>query len=227
MRNRKQHTISPKRVAYRFPRTDASGLNDVLKVVNGTVYQSNRYEPERSEIRAIFDSIIGYCEKVEDAFGGIDYFTDSTRRKYKVELTKRSDRISRAQEIAYSGLLKCVTPRKDRTFAVLVLPRRLDGADPRENWKKDVVPSAEELFRLSHLFIWPTGDIREQLYWQFYQGIIQLDDLRRIHKCSGYLHGEPFYFIGKKVQRRDNYFCSDECRSDYNYKKNVEAEKEG
>lgn len=277
MRKRSPTILRPQRRSYRFQRVDASMLDHVLKVVNGEVRSPARYEPERSEIRAVLDRIIGYCDRVEGALEGIEHCSDpwedliaawlDGRRDVSVEevLTgcigkkrgqwtqaeenrvwrclralgwklydqscqrlrksrNRSARIRRAQEIAYSGLLRifALDPTKPREFKVCVMPRRSSGKDPRDAWKPNVLPPAEEMFRVTNLFIWPPGDIGVQLYWEFYQGIIQLDDLRRLRKCSGYLHSEPYYFLGKKVQRRENYFCGDQCRSDFNYKKLME-----
>jgi hypothetical protein len=43
-----------------------------------------------------------------------------------------------------------------------------------------------------------------------------LDDLRRLRKCAGYLHVEPFYFLGRNVRREESghHFCDDPCRTD-------------
>ena len=206
MHKRKQQGLRPQRRAYRFPRVDGASLAHVLDVINGNISRPERYEPERSEIRKTLDRIIAYCDRVENVLNGIE---------------RRKRRIERAQAIARSGLLRVfdLNPTKPREFKVWVRP----SSSRRDlHWKANVLPPAEEMFRVNDLFIWPPGDIGVQLYWEFYQGIIQLDDLRRLRKCSGYLHDEPYYFIGKKVQQRENYFCSDQCRSDFNYKKKIE-----
>ena len=219
MRKRKTAGIRPRR-AYRLPRRRTSALFDhVLKVVNGDVKRPERYEPDRSEIREILDSIIKCCDQTEDALFGFDHFN-----RIVVAIPTRRERIIRAMTIA-AGLPRLCS--RGKTFTVTVTPSRSLEKHIEGSWKPTKLPPAEELFRLNDLLVRPDGgDICVQLWWEFYQGLLQVDDLRRLRRCAGYLHTGPFYFVRKNVRREKDghYFCDDPCRSDFNYKHSIEAQ---
>lgn len=217
MRKRKDTLIASR--SYRIPKSDVKDLEHVLSVINGETYRSERYEPQRSAIRHIFDNIIEYCDRIEELLSG------SARFNGKPYPISKRDRIPRVLDAAYSGLYRLfdADPAHPATFTVRILPNRgSHGRKERESWSPKVLPPAEELFRVTNLFMYPDGDIGVQLHWKFYQGITQLNDLRLLRRCSGYLHDSPHYFLRKKVERKKHWFCSDQCRSDFNYKKLIE-----
>jgi hypothetical protein len=242
-------TLQPQRRGYRIPRVDPPVFNRVLKVINGTVREPSRYEPERSAIRQSLDQIIEYCGRIEAALGGMHQSrTGEKGQRQERPLRTRSERIEAARDIA-EGLYAVFTGIRQE-FTVFALPRRnlkkirplvhkdvssfigeaargfLDTGELEQ--RRGILPDAEDLFRIRDLFIWPKGDIGVQLCWEFYQGIIQLDDLRRLRRCSNAdLHDEPRYFLTKKVPTSgEPRFCSDQCRSDSNYKRLLQRKEE-
>jgi len=197
-------------------------LDHVLKITNGEVRRPERYEPELSQVKAVIDRVIRHCDSIEDALAGFESFAGGT-----ILISKNKDRVNRAIEIAAALAGIFLRSGLQRTFSVTLSPVSATEKDVEGSWKAGVLPPAEELFGLNGISVWPIGNVSEQLVWEFYQGITQLDDLRRLRRCDGYLHAVKFHFIGKKVQRREHYFCSDECRSDFNYKKLIETLKGG
>jgi hypothetical protein len=224
MRKRKGTLVA--RRSYRVPKTDLKDLENVLRVINGEVRRPERYEPQRSMIRDIFDKIIGYCDHIEEMLSGLDYF-NGVPLPYVIP---KRDRIARVLNVAYSSLYRIfdLDPVHPVKFTVRILPDRgSKGRKERENWNSKVLPPAEELFRVTNLFMYPDGNVGVWLHWWFYQGIVQLNDLRRLRRCSGSLHDGPHYFLRKKVERMEHWFCSDQCRSDFNYKKSIEEKANG
>jgi hypothetical protein len=215
---RKHRTSLHPQPAYRIPRGAPQDLKKVLDIVNGQVFMPERYEPEKSDVRSILDQIIAYCDRIEDLL-------ESN--------APRKERIRKIQQLAWRGLVNIFEPNypqwdsrwgpsEKREFKISI------WVQPAERqWKRGVLPPASDLFRVTDLFMWPSGNVKVHFYWEFYQGIIQLQDLRRLRRCSGYLHDGPFYFLRKKTDRMENYFCSDQCRSDFNYKKFVQEKSDG
>ena len=238
-------SLRPQRRASRRS-NKADLLAEVLQVVNGEVRFANRYEPSRSRVREALDRIIEYCDEVEDALAGVNWVADRLGQLHHVPLV-RTERISKAVRMA--GGLYGVFAGIPNKFTVSVYPKRresqaasldmgtefhgnaiaalTDLGDLPEEEKPNVLPYADELFRITKLFMWPDGDIEVCFLWEFFHGIIQLDDLRKLRKCSGYLHEEPRYFVRKKVERHENCFCSDQCRSDFNYRLKIEGDDHG
>ena len=207
--------LQPKRRYYMPPSND-SAAQRVLNIVNGSVRDPERYEPERSEVRQVLRQIVRYCDQVEAALNS--------------NLPKR-ERIQNALKLAYSGLYRVfeTDPKTPHRFNVFILPDRgKDSDSERDKWNLRERPPAAQLFQVTRLFMHPVGDIGVQLLWNFYQSIVQLNDLRRLRKCSGYLHDPAeFYFLRRKVQREEHYFCSDQCRSDFNYRQFIERKSDG
>ena len=225
MRKRK---LTPERRS-RLPRFSISeDWRQVLAVVNGQVRRPQRYEPERSRAVATLDAIIKRCDEIETALAGYDIARHYDVPIGTIRIGKRRDRINHAMGLA-SGLGSIILGGGVQTrFAVTVEPVRSTDNDVVGSWRSNRLPPADELFSLKDVLMLPEAkDIGEQFAWQFMQAITKLDDLRRLRKCDGDLHdGRPFYFIAKKVQRREHYFCDDPCRSDFNYKKKIQMKEQ-
>jgi hemerythrin-like domain-containing protein len=116
-------------------------MDHVIKVIKGVVFQPERYELDRSEIRKVLDRIIAYCDKVEDALEGIAY---SHYKKKKVSIPKR-ERLNEALRIAHRGLYRIfeTDSQKAKRFTVMVWVNR-GWPDDRERWKRNVLPPAAQ-----------------------------------------------------------------------------------
>ena len=155
-------------------------------------------------IRAVFARIVRCCDEIEEAL------SDSS--------VLPPDRIQLAKKAA----LKFVTVFKGvpRDFTVHVRPSR--GPDRHLDVPGKL--AAEDLFSLNHLDVRVSESVVERMYWKLWQGITRLDDFRRLRRCSGHKHGRPdYFFLRKKVQRAERYFCSDACRNHFNYNKEPES----
>jgi len=235
----KKTAIRLKRRSSRVPRVDTPALDHVLLVVNDLVYKPERFDQARKEIRETFDRIVRYCDNIEDALDGIGHWPDR-----EVELKKHSDRVGRALELA-RNMPDLFAPVTQRSFDVRVKlshdPESQKELLDRQPVKHRVVssntegteihfkeirqptettPYIDDLFRVGDPFFYPTGDVQVQVYWELFQGIRQLNDLRKLRRCSNlYYHTEPFYFLRKKVERQERSFCSDDCRKHYHNNK--------
>ena len=185
------------------------GLDNVLKVVNGEAPNVHDYEPARSEIRAALDKAIDYCDRTENLLAD----TSRPLRDRVEECVSNSKDLYRIWELP---------GQRRRKFRVQIAPRTLENY---VRLSRAMLPAPELLFKLERLLMVPLGDSREQLYWDFYHGVIQLPDLRLIRRCSHHsLHEEAFYFLRQRIDRRENYFCSDQCRSAFNYDELIKRE---
>jgi hypothetical protein len=83
-----------------------------------------------------------------------------------------------------------------------------------------VLPERDLFFRVERRLWVLAKDAEEQLYLDFAEGIVALDDLRRIRRCGDVrAYGCGRFYIRKKVQRQDHYFCADQCRKNYHNNK--------
>ncbi len=216
--------------SYRRVRVESESFNLVLAKVNGTIRGDlEALRIERAEVRKVFDRIISYCDRLESVL------IDSVDQGQKIP---RRERIRWALvNIAHREFSRMFDPLIDslkaESFGVAVMVLR-DKADATErivdSWKASVVPPADQLFKARRLLIIPDplngGHIGVQFLWDVLHRIIELDDLRRIRRCSGFHGDQPIYLLRIKIQRQERYFCSDQCRSRYNYNKEGQGEKQ-
>src|SRR5262249_31532965 len=157
-------------------------------------------------VQKTLDRLIEYCDEIQ-----------------KILLNKATSPNARIEAVRGHAvtLPEGFEPIPARKFKVRVRATRGPEAEldvrKRGNRGRTEIPSGEELFRLPHLEI----HADQKPFWDFWEGITQLDDYRRLRRCSnGFGHDlEPYYFLTKRVQLQEKYFCSDSCRSQYNYRK--------
>lgn len=191
MRNDQRPIQFIERREFRKRRIQSPALVKALFKLNQKAVARGKLGKAQQACRTLLDAVIAYCDAMDNIIN------DSRATP------KRRETIARKHAEALSDALRPIhkTTFKSRLSVSASIPI------------SDEIPAAEDLFQLTANVV-PIYDPVATLYIDLCRGLDDLDDLRRIRRCSDCER----IFVRTKVERKEQHFCSTRCRVSFNRK---------